>query len=63
LSLVSLLRLHLVFPRVEIRSPDIDLERDKDGRANWISRRQVRASRHPSGRRKRRPSRRFSNSS
>jgi uncharacterized protein involved in outer membrane biogenesis len=35
LSLVSLLRLHLVFPRVEIRSPDIDLERDKDGRANW----------------------------
>jgi uncharacterized protein involved in outer membrane biogenesis len=35
LSLVSLLRLHLVFPRVEIRGPDIDLERDKDGRANW----------------------------
>jgi hypothetical protein len=35
LSWVSLLRLHLVFPRVEIRSPNIDLERDQDGRANW----------------------------
>jgi AsmA family protein len=35
LSLVSLLRLHLVFARVEIRGPEIDLERDKDGRANW----------------------------
>ena len=35
LSLASLLRLHLVFPRLEIRGPDIDLERDKDGRANW----------------------------
>ncbi len=35
LSLLSLFRFHLVFPRVEIRSPHVDLERDKDGRANW----------------------------
>jgi uncharacterized protein involved in outer membrane biogenesis len=35
LDWLPLLRLHLVFPRVRISSPDIDLERDKDGRANW----------------------------
>jgi AsmA family protein len=34
-SLVSLLRFSPVFPRVVVRSPDVDLERDADGRANW----------------------------
>jgi AsmA family protein len=35
LSLKSLLRFHLIFPRVAIDSPVIDLERDASGRANW----------------------------
>jgi AsmA family protein len=35
LSLKSVLRFHLIFPRVEIDSPSIDLERDASGRANW----------------------------
>jgi AsmA family protein len=35
LSLKSLLRFHLIFPRVAIDSPAIDLERDASGRANW----------------------------
>jgi len=35
LSLKSVLRAHLIFPRVEIDSPSIDLERDATGRANW----------------------------
>jgi uncharacterized protein involved in outer membrane biogenesis len=35
LSLKSLLRFHLVFPRVTIDSPAVDLERDASGRANW----------------------------
>jgi uncharacterized protein involved in outer membrane biogenesis len=35
LSLKSVLRAHLIFPRVEIDSPSIDLERDASGRANW----------------------------
>jgi AsmA family protein len=35
LSLKSLLRFHLIFPRVVIDSPAIDLERDASGRANW----------------------------
>jgi len=35
MSLKSLLRFHLVFPRVAIDSPAIDLERDSSGRANW----------------------------
>jgi AsmA family protein len=34
-GLVSLLRFSPVFPRVVLRSPDIDLERDSEGRANW----------------------------
>jgi AsmA family protein len=34
-TLLSLLRFSPVFPRVVVRSPDIDLERDADGRANW----------------------------
>jgi AsmA family protein len=34
-SLGSLLRFHLVFPRVAIDTPVIDLERDSSGRANW----------------------------
>jgi uncharacterized protein involved in outer membrane biogenesis len=34
-SLLSLLRLSPVFSRVAVRSPDIDLERDAEGRANW----------------------------
>jgi uncharacterized protein involved in outer membrane biogenesis len=35
LSLKSLLSLHLIFPRVVIDAPAIDLERDASGRANW----------------------------
>ena len=35
LSLKSLLQFHLIFPRVAIDSPAIDLERDASGRANW----------------------------
>jgi AsmA family protein len=34
-SLLSLLRFSPVFPRVVVRSPDIDLQRDAQGRANW----------------------------
>jgi AsmA family protein len=34
-SLASLFRLHLIFPRVAIESPRIDLERNADGLANW----------------------------
>lgn len=34
-SLVSLLRLHPVFPRIAIDSPVIHLERDSTGRSNW----------------------------
>jgi len=35
LSLKSLFGLHLIFPRVAIDAPAIDLERDASGRANW----------------------------
>jgi len=35
LSLKSLLSLHLIFPRVAIDTPAIDLERDVSGSANW----------------------------
>jgi len=35
LSLPSLLESQLVFPRIEIDAPDIDLERDSASRANW----------------------------
>jgi uncharacterized protein involved in outer membrane biogenesis len=35
LSLPSILQSQLVFPRVEIDAPDIDLERDSASRANW----------------------------
>jgi uncharacterized protein involved in outer membrane biogenesis len=35
LSLKSLLSLHLIFPRVAIDAPAIDLERDAAGSANW----------------------------
>jgi uncharacterized protein involved in outer membrane biogenesis len=35
LSLVSLLKSPLVFPRIEIDAPDIDLLRDSASRANW----------------------------
>jgi len=35
LSLKSLLSLHLIFPRVAIDTPAIDLERDASGSANW----------------------------
>jgi AsmA family protein len=35
LSLRSVLASQLVFPRVEIDAPDIDLERDSASRANW----------------------------
>jgi AsmA family protein len=35
LSLKSLLRSQLIFPRVAIDSPAIDFERDASGRANW----------------------------
>jgi uncharacterized protein involved in outer membrane biogenesis len=34
-SLVSLLRFHVILPRVAIDTPVIDLERDSRGRANW----------------------------
>jgi uncharacterized protein involved in outer membrane biogenesis len=34
-SLAALLKLQLVFPRIEIDAPDIDLQRDRAGRANW----------------------------
>jgi uncharacterized protein involved in outer membrane biogenesis len=34
-SLTSLLRFHLIFPRVAIDSPRIDFERDATGRSNW----------------------------
>lgn len=37
LSLKSLLRFHLIFPRVTIDTPTIDVERDSSGRANWES--------------------------
>lgn len=35
LSLSSLLRFHLIFPRVAIDAAAIDIERDSSGRANW----------------------------
>jgi uncharacterized protein involved in outer membrane biogenesis len=35
LSLQSLLRFHLIFPRVSVDSPSLALERDATGRANW----------------------------
>jgi uncharacterized protein involved in outer membrane biogenesis len=35
LSLPSVLKSQLVFPRIEIDAPDIDLERDSASRANW----------------------------
>jgi len=35
LSLAALLKLQLVFPRIEIDAPDIDLQRDSASRANW----------------------------
>jgi len=35
LSLKSLLTLHVIFPRVAIDAPAIDIERDASGRANW----------------------------
>lgn len=35
LSLKSLLRFHMIFPRVSIDAPAIDVERDASGRANW----------------------------
>jgi AsmA family protein len=35
LSLKSLLGLHLIFPRVVLDTPTMDLERDASGRANW----------------------------
>ena len=35
LSLKSLLKLHLIFPRIDIDSPAIDVQRDASGRANW----------------------------
>ncbi|HEY2779513.1 MAG TPA: AsmA family protein [Steroidobacteraceae bacterium] len=35
LSLKSLLRFHMIFPRVSIEAPAIDVERDASGRANW----------------------------
>jgi AsmA family protein len=35
LSLKSLLGLHLIFPRVVLDTPTVDLERDASGRANW----------------------------
>jgi AsmA family protein len=34
-SLAALLKLQLVFPRIEIDAPDIDLQRDGASRANW----------------------------
>jgi AsmA family protein len=35
LSLKSLLRFHLIFPRVSIETPTLDVERDSSGRTNW----------------------------
>ena len=35
LSLKSLLTLHLIFPRVTIDTPALDIERDASGRGNW----------------------------
>ena len=35
LSLKSVLKLHLIFPRVSIDTPVIDVERDASGRSNW----------------------------
>jgi uncharacterized protein involved in outer membrane biogenesis len=35
LSLKSLLSLHLIFPRIAIDAPAIDIERDASGQANW----------------------------
>jgi uncharacterized protein involved in outer membrane biogenesis len=35
LSLKSVLKLHLIFPRVSIDTPSIAVERDASGRANW----------------------------
>ena len=35
LSLKSLLRFHLIFPRVSIDTPTLDVERDSSGRTNW----------------------------
>jgi AsmA family protein len=43
LSLKSLLGFHLVFPRVVIDTPVINIERDASGRANWELRRTVSA--------------------
>jgi uncharacterized protein involved in outer membrane biogenesis len=34
-TLASLLKLQLLFPRIEIDAPDVDLRRDASGRANW----------------------------
>jgi uncharacterized protein involved in outer membrane biogenesis len=34
-SLAALLKMQLVFPRIEIDAPDLDLRRETDGRANW----------------------------
>jgi AsmA family protein len=34
-SLAALLKLRLVFPRIEIDEPDVDLQRDEANRANW----------------------------
>jgi AsmA family protein len=48
-SLVSLLRFRVIFPRVAIDTPVIDLERDASGRANWDFSKagSVRAARNP----------------
>ncbi|HTD72765.1 MAG TPA: AsmA family protein [Steroidobacteraceae bacterium] len=35
LSLKSVLKLHLIFPRVSIDTPAINVERDASGRSNW----------------------------
>ena len=35
LSLKSLLRLHVVFPKVSIEAPTLDVERDSSGQTNW----------------------------
>jgi AsmA family protein len=35
LSLKSLLTLHVIFPRVSIDTPALDIERDASGRSNW----------------------------
>ena len=45
LSLKSLLGLHVIFPRIAIDTPAIDIERDASGQANWEF---SRASGHPS---------------